>query len=107
MPWQHCEHTRIPDDERCPGCSAAQEWSPASGAATLWSWTTFHREYYPGYPLKPPYTVLMVELEEGVRMLGTLDPQIPPDQLRCGMQLEFIALDLGGAFRIPGFAPVS
>lgn len=60
-----------------------------AGTARLWSWTTFHREYFAGYPLAPPYTVLMVELTEGVRMLATLPTDIDPACLYCDQPMQF------------------
>ena len=78
-----------------------------AGTARLWSWTTFHREYFAGYPLAPPYTVLMVELTEGVRMLATLPTDIDPACLYCDQPMQFRAFELEPGASIPGFAPIS
>ncbi len=78
-----------------------------AGTARLWSWTTFHREYFAGYPLTPPYTVLMVELTEGVRMLATLPTDIDPACLYCDQPMQFRAFELEPGASIPGFAPIS
>ena len=91
--------------EHCRECNQPLAWKPASGKARLWSWTTFHRVYYPDYPLDPPYTVLMVDLEEGVRMLATLSPDIEPDNLECDQVLQFIAIEIASGILVPGFKP--
>ena len=64
-------------------------------------------EYFAGYPLAPPYTVLMVELTEGVRMLATLPTDIDPACLYCDQPMQFRAFELEPGASIPGFAPIS
>ncbi|WP_056585298.1 OB-fold domain-containing protein [Mesorhizobium sp. Root102] len=92
-----------PVEETCPQCTAAYSWHRASGTGRLWSWVTFHRSYYPGYPLASPYTVLMVEIEEGVRMLGSLDADTSVEELQCDMTMKFKPVRLSDDVHIPGF----
>jgi uncharacterized protein len=92
-----------PVEEMCAHCDNAYTWHQASGTAKLWSWVTFHRTYYPGYPLEPPYTVLMVELEEGVRMLAALGADTAVEDLRCDMAMQFRPLRLSRDVLIPSF----
>ncbi len=104
---QCCTLTYPPVDQHCPTCGAETIWSEATGQAQLWSWTTFHHEYYAGYPLAPPYTVMLVTLSEGVRMLATLVSEIEPVDLQCDMMLRFTPLELSPGVFIPAFTPVS
>jgi uncharacterized protein len=69
--------------QRCTACSAHQlyprpyclrcqgeiEWVRASGDGTVYSKITVHLQTLP--ELEPPYDVILVELDEGPRMLAT------------------------------------
>lgn len=57
----------------CPHCHAdAPEWQPASGAGRIASWTVVRPPVLPVYAELIPFVVLLVELDEGVRMVGQL-----------------------------------
>ena len=58
--------------ERLCSCHprAAVEWRPASGRASLHSFTVYRIGY--ASHLLPPYCVVVVELEEGPRLVSTL-----------------------------------
>ena len=108
---QQCNHCNVtcypPVDVCCTKCGTTMIWFQASGKAKLWSWTTFHHEFYPGYPLSPPYTVMIVELPEGIRMLASLAADVEPAGLRCEMKLMLNSLKLSADVFIPAFRPVS
>jgi uncharacterized OB-fold protein len=57
-----------------PFCLACQSdnvsWTPASGAGTIYSQTTVHIQVRP--ELTPPYTVAIVELDEGPRLTAII-----------------------------------
>ena len=55
----------------CAQCySDAVSWQPASGRGTLHSWTVSHHAFHPAFAAELPYTLVTVDLEEGVRALG-------------------------------------
>jgi hypothetical protein len=57
----------------CPRCHApGPGWVEASGRGRVASWTVLHPPVLPVWTDKLPFVVLLVELEEGVRMLGQL-----------------------------------
>jgi uncharacterized protein len=63
--WQH------PPRYRCAHCGSHDvTWEPASGRGRVFSWTVTHRAVDPAFT--PPYAVLIVELEEGPRLVGNL-----------------------------------
>jgi uncharacterized OB-fold protein len=69
----------------CASCgSAAWEWSASSGRGRLFSWTVTHQAPFPLFRDATPYAVAVVEMEEGVRLVGALR----------GLALERLALDL-------------
>jgi uncharacterized OB-fold protein len=55
----------------CDRCYAsAVNWIPASGKGTVHSWTVAHHAFHPAFAADLPYTLVTVDLEEGVRALG-------------------------------------
>ncbi|MFI9183372.1 bifunctional MaoC family dehydratase N-terminal/OB-fold nucleic acid binding domain-containing protein [Streptomyces goshikiensis] len=79
-----------------PGCNAcaSPEWDTveASGAGTVFSYVVMHHPPFPAFD--PPYAVALVELAEGVRMIGNIIG-VPYDKVRIGMpvRLEFLRVD--------------
>ncbi|MEU7425842.1 Zn-ribbon domain-containing OB-fold protein [Streptomyces sp. NPDC040750] len=56
--------------EFCPHCwSEAVVWEEASGRATLYTWSTVHRNDLPPFGARTPYTAAVVDLAEGPRMM--------------------------------------
>ncbi len=53
----------------CDACySMNAEWVAASGRGTVFSWTITHHAFHPGFKADLPFTLLTVDLAEGVRM---------------------------------------
>ncbi|MFF4848361.1 bifunctional MaoC family dehydratase N-terminal/OB-fold nucleic acid binding domain-containing protein [Streptomyces sp. NPDC001194] len=79
-----------------PGCNtcASLDWDTveASGAGTVFSYVVMHHPPFPAFD--PPYAVALVELAEGVRMVGNITG-VPYGEVRIGMpvQLEFLRVD--------------
>ena len=84
--WQGCERGELLI-QRCanckkwlwqprPICSACQTpgpvWTRVSGDGFVASWTVLRPPSLPAFAEKLPYVVLLVELDEGVRLLGFL-----------------------------------
>jgi uncharacterized OB-fold protein len=66
-----CGTWRHPPRLRCAQCgSLTVAWKPASGRGRVYSWTTTHRAVDPAFT--PPYAILVVELEEGPRVVANL-----------------------------------
>lgn len=66
-----CHTWRHPPRYRCAHCgSSAAAWEPASGRGRVFSWTVTHRAVDPAFT--PPYAILVVELDEGPRLVGNL-----------------------------------
>jgi uncharacterized OB-fold protein len=67
-----CGNAWLPTREECPRCLAADfEWEDASGRAKLVSWCVYHRTPLPEFAHRVPYTVFIVELAEGPRLIGS------------------------------------
>jgi uncharacterized OB-fold protein len=59
--------------EFCPHCwSEDVGWEEASGRATLYTWSTVHRNDLPPVGDRTPYVAAVVDLAEGPRMMTEL-----------------------------------
>ena len=99
-----CAHLHHPPGPMCPKCHS-REWTAqaVSGRGVLHSYVIVHQPQLPGFTY--PLAVALVELGEGVRLLGNLTGT-EPAALRIGMPLEaeFIEVEPGYvlyAFRAP------
>jgi uncharacterized OB-fold protein len=61
------------------------------GKGTVWSWAVFHHNYLDEFSPHLPYTVMVVTLEEGVRMC--VAPH--PDEHRSPLIGDRIQLEIG------------
>ena len=67
-----CHAWRHPPRYRSAACGSADYgWELTSGRAHVFTWTITHRPVDPAFV--PPYTVVVAELEEGPRLVGTLE----------------------------------
>jgi uncharacterized OB-fold protein len=68
-----CGYLRWPPGPLCNEClSADTEWKEISPTGTLWSYAVYHRAMNPKFKDEIPYTVALVELDDGPRMYGRL-----------------------------------
>lgn len=89
----------------CHGCGGWDtEWKSVSPTATLWSYTVTERELRPGF--EPPYTVVVVDLDEapGTRLVGYLAGR--PD-LEIGMPFRATFEKVNDEVTLPQWEPVS
>jgi uncharacterized protein len=55
----------------CDACySDAVTWLPSKAIGTIHSWTVAHHAFHPAFLAELPYTLVTVDLDEGVRALG-------------------------------------
>ncbi|GAA3007751.1 Zn-ribbon domain-containing OB-fold protein [Microbacterium aurantiacum] len=90
----------------CPQCwSDDVEWVDASGAATLYTYSTVYMNDLPPFRDELPYVAAVVELAEGPRVMTRLI-DCTPDELRIGMPLTMTTRALTDDITVPLFAPV-
>lgn len=100
-----CHRCWFPPSTNCPHCtSSAFAWMPVSGRGKVFSYVVYHRVYHPGFADEVPYTVALVELEEGPRMISNIIG-IPPDEVACEMPVQVIYEDVTDDVTLPKFAP--
>ena len=100
-----CGHMRHPPGPGCPKCHSL-DWEAvkASGRGTLYSFVTVHQPRIPS--MKYPLPVLLVELEEGVRLIANgLD--LPEGDIAIGMALQLDWVEIEPGYVLPAFRPAA
>jgi len=101
-----CAHSYFPPRPFCPKCASRKvSWYQASGRASLYSYVIHHRPV-PGFT--PPYSIAVVELAEGPRMMTNIVgcPQTP-EALALDMALEVTFTAVSDAITLPQFKPAA
>ena len=78
------------------------EWREASGTGSVYTYTVTHRGPQPFRGI-PPYIIVTVELDEGVRMMSNL-VNCEPDDVRVGMRVR-VTWTPTGDYQFPVFEP--
>ena len=100
-----CGTLRFPARDICSRClSRNADWAPVSGRGTVFSFAVMHQVYHPGFADAVPYAVVVVELEEGVRMLSNM-VDCPVHELAIGMPVEVVFDDVTPEVTLPKFRP--
>jgi uncharacterized OB-fold protein len=96
----------LPARAECPNCLHPElQWQPASGAARLISWIVYHHAFHPAFASRLPYTVAVVELAEGARLVTNIVGTDDPETLRIDMPLLLTIEHVEGV-ALPRFRPV-
>ena len=100
-----CSKTYFPPRPFCPKCSSRDvSVVPASGRATLYSYVISHRPA-PGFT--PPYSIAVVELAEGPRMMTNIvDSPQTPEALQLDMPLQAQFEKINDSITLVNFRPV-
>jgi uncharacterized OB-fold protein len=107
-----CGALRHPPGPMCPVCGEAatadvagrgggEGYTVAAGVGEVFSYVVHHHPPVPGKRL--PMVVALVQLPEGVRILGEM-PAVRPDQVRIGMPVR-VAFVPAGEMSLPVWAP--
>jgi uncharacterized OB-fold protein len=75
LPWcLDCGRAHFYPRRRCPFCRGSNfEWRAAGGGGVVYALSVQHRPGWMGLADRVPYAVAVVELDEGVRIMGGLD----------------------------------
>ena len=98
----NCGHAQLYFRAMCKTCwSRALEVVPASGLGTVYSFTIVHQAGHAGLAGDVPYTLGLVDLDEGPRLLARLAPEAGAIGARVRA-----ATFAAGAFNLLRFDPV-
>ena len=95
-----CGKLRHPPGPSCPHCTAL-DWEavPMSGRGTIYSWVRHHHPAIP--PFEPGHPVVLVELEEGPRLVSELVDR--DAEIRIGAPVEVQFDEIEERFTMPRF----
>ncbi|MBI4497700.1 MAG: Zn-ribbon domain-containing OB-fold protein [Chloroflexi bacterium] len=100
-----CGVVRYPPRPMCPQCTSLESrWVPATGTGTVFSYTVTHQALHPSLVGRTPHVIVLVELDEGVRMTSTV-LGCTPDQVRIGMPVEVVFHQETDGVILPLFRP--
>ncbi|MCP8938762.1 Zn-ribbon domain-containing OB-fold protein [Alsobacter sp. SYSU M60028] len=83
-----CGTLRFAPFRHCPACGSEDtEWPQLSGRGTIWSRAIFHQVYFEGFRDEAPYNVVLVQLDEGVKLYSNI---VGADnaEIRIGRRVE-------------------
>lgn len=86
-----CGHRQFYPRAACTACGADPEWAEASGRGEVHTFTIVRQFGAPPFKDELPYVVAMIELEEGVRMMGNVTG-CDVEAVRIGMPVEAYAV---------------
>lgn len=98
--WRHVPR------EMCAECSSFDwTWERSSGRGTLFSWTVVERALHPDFEEETPYAVVVIEMDEGVRVISRM-LDTAPDALQIDMPVEVVFDKVADGVALPKFRPV-
>ena len=114
--YDHCKNLTL-HFQRCTDCSAWRhvpremcaecgswnwEWQPSSGRGRIFTWTVAARPMHPAFVDACPYAPVVVEMDEGVRLLSEVI-DVSPDDLAIDMEVEVLYDEVTDEITLPKF----
>ncbi len=98
-----CGHVQFYQQAICRECGSERlEHRPASGRGRVHSYSVVHRAPGPAFKQDTPYAVLLVELEEGPRMISAF-VGADPSAVSFDMAVELVCESVQGGVTLPRF----
>ncbi len=83
-----CQVWRHVPREMCAKCGSDEwKWVKSSGKGTVFTWTVAERPMHPAFVEDVPYAPVVIEMDEGVRIVSEVIDCEPAD-LEIGMRVE-------------------
>lgn len=107
---QHCDdcgqwvHYPSAICDRC--LSTSLSWQDVSGQGTVESFSTVYRGFAPEFEQDLPYTVALVQLDEGLNLLTWL-VGVEPDAADIGMRVEVVFERISDEISLHRFRPLA
>jgi len=102
---KYCLHIRSQFEDFCPKCgSELFTWKTLSGNGIIWSNCIFYQKYFPEFEEDLPYGVIMVELDEGPRLISNIINQ-GQAEIKVGLRVKAYFEDVTDEITLIKFAP--
>lgn len=101
-----CGHRQFHPRLLCTACGGDVEWATASGRGLVHTFTIVRQNGQAPFRDQLPYVVAMVDLDEGVRMMGNLTG-CPVEGVRIGLPVEAYAVECGEGLAVPFWRPAA
>ena len=106
MHCRPCDRPYFYPRRYCPRCWSDQtEWREASGRGTLYTYSVVHQNPAPPFRDWSPYAVVVVDLEEGVRVMGNWDRSADLKRLVVGLPVQVTFEQVNDEIALPRFRP--
>ena len=103
-----CGTWRHPPRYYCAACASPDwEFAPSGGAGTVQSAMLTERAFDPGWAGEVPYTLVVVELDEGPRVLTAARPGFPRADFPLGARVQVEVEPQGAGFAFFWTIPLS
>jgi uncharacterized protein len=100
-----CDELRHPPGPMCPSCGATRpDYAVAHGTGTVYSYVVHRHPPVPGKEL--PILLALVELDEGVRMVGEL-LDVAEHDVEIGMPVEVSLVRVDDELTLPAWRPAT
>lgn len=100
---KQCRAWRHVPREVCAECGSWEwEWARSSGRGRLFTWTVAARPMHPAFMNDVPYAPVVVEMDEGVRIVSTI-VDCSPDELVIDMPVEVVFDAVTADIALPRF----
>lgn len=85
---EDCEHSQWPAREFCFHCHGTRfRWQEVKQQGVVYTYSIAYRAFHPWFKDHLPYGIAVVELDQGIRMLGNyFGPDV--ESLECGMKVK-------------------
>jgi uncharacterized OB-fold protein len=95
--WRHVPR------EMCAGCGSMKwEWQRSSGRGRVFTWTTTAMPLHPAFKDAVPYATVVVEMDEGVRIVSEL-VDCRPEEIAIDMPVRVVFDAVTDAVTLPKF----
>ncbi len=106
MHCRACDRPYFYPRRYCPRCwSDETEWREASGRGTIYTYSVVHQNPAPPFRDWAPYAVLLVDLDEGVRVMADWDRESALDRLAVGLPVQVTFEAVSDDVSLPRFRP--
>ena len=101
-----CGRIQFPPRGHCSHCHAGTlDWKPSAGRGCIHSFTVVHRAPTSAFKDDVPYTIALVDLDEGFRIMTNV-PGSPPAEIAIGTPVRIVFRPHGDAM-LPQAEPLA